>query len=196
VNIDKETTARLLAKVKPWVAVATVLALVMLGYSAYTGIRYRSLSSEVSELETSIAAHDRTLSTQLSGDEALLAKEAEEQSTKVQATIDRFSGPVASSLLAQVANAAESNGLQPNSLAGSTSDSARVGDLDFSTDGVAMALTGNIEDLSDFLDTLREGFPGTTLIDMRVVGLEGKPSIQAEIVIHHSPRLASTEAAN
>ncbi len=192
-NIDRESMSLLMARVRPWAAVAAVAALVMFGYLGYTGNSYKTLSGEATELETTIAAHNRTLDTQVSGDEDALAQEAEAENARVQATIDRFSGPVSSNLLALVAGAAERSGLQPSSLAGSGVGPVSVAGLEFSTDSVAISMTGAIEDLGRFLDTLRLGFPGTTLVDMQVVGLEGNPTIQTEIVIHHSPRMASTE---
>lgn len=192
-DVDKNTTLALIKKVKPWVAVVALVLVAAIGYGGYTGLQYRALSAEEADLHGSIAAHGRVLAVEVTGDETAFSEELAQETARLQASIDRFADPVSPGLLTLIANAAEASGLQPRSLAGSGSSGATVAGLDFSTDGVAISLTGDIENLPLFLDRLRSGFPGATLEDLRVLGLDSTPSIQTEIVIHHSPRQRETE---
>jgi Tfp pilus assembly protein PilO len=175
--------------------VVVVGGLLILGFG-YLGFRAWQLSSKAGALESQADALRVQLQQQpaseAAAEEALGAKEAQ-----LQQVMSLFSPVVGSSsphpetdsLVQLITNIARTSGIQITSLALGERQAKVIGTVRYETQLVTVTMQGLPERMSQFLSALRQEATTVAITDVRIVGIEGVASAQAQLLFHLSPQL-------
>jgi len=190
---------QLLVRLKSWIAVACILAVILIGYFAVQGIRYWRASSqessilrEISVLDRRIAAISPTgdmaakieaLKQQLDANELLLAN----RSLQIEELNGLFHYPSTDDLMKIVANTVQETGLNLISITAGEQRTEMVGPMAYQVREVGLTLGGEPADFYKFLAQLQEMVPVASATDLRLSKLDKDPSAQVTLLFFLSP---------
>ena len=178
---------QLLSRVKPWIGVAVILAVVLLGYFLVQGWQYWQASGDVSSLNQEIL--NLKNSTILAGRAA--SEELEEPPAEGQRTIEElnslFSQRSAEVLMTAVADTAEEAAVELTAINPGQSQIEVLGELQFHVQSIAISVAGATPDLFRFLTLLHENVPVVSVSDLTIGGLSGSPVSEMQLLFYLSP---------
>ena len=181
---------QLISRVKPWVGVAVILAVVLLGYFLVQGGRYWQASDDVSALDREILnLENSTRLMILSGIAA--SEELEAQPTVGQRTIEElnslFGERSAESLMTEVAAMAVEAAVELTAINPSPSELRVLGELQYHVRPIAISVGGSTANLFRFLSLLHENIPVVSVSDLTISALGVSPLAQMLLRFYLSP---------
>ena len=179
-----------LSRVKPWVGVAVILAVVLLGYFLVQGWRYWQASGDVSSLNQEIL--DSENSTRLMILRGLAAsEEREDQKATGQRAIEElnslFSHRSAEKLMTAVAATAEEAAVELTAINPAPSQIEVLGELRYEVQPIAISVGGTTTNLFRFLSLLHENIPVVSVSDLTISSLNDSPLAQMLLLFYLSP---------
>ena len=203
---------QMLSRVKPWLGVAVILAVVLLGYFLAQGWRYWQASGDVTSLNREILnSENNTRIMVLAGLAA--SEELEEQPTAGQRTIEElqrlFSHRSAEDLMTIVAATAVEAAVELTAINPGDLQFKVLGELQYQVQPIVVSVAGtqgstlngrtppetllpsaaNIftADLFRFLTLLHENVPVVSVSGLTISGLGGSPLAQMQLLFYLSP---------
>ena len=196
-NLDQ--LRQLLDRLRSWVAVACILAVILIGYFAVQGFRYwrawsqeSSIVREISVLDRRIAAVSPTgdmaekieaLKQQLEANDLLLA----DRGLQLEELNGLFHYPSTDDLLKIVANTVQETGLNLISITAGELQTETVGLMAYQVREVGLTLGGEPADFYKFLAQLQEMVPVASATNLRLSKLDEDPSAQVTLLFFLSP---------
>ena len=170
---------------KPWVAVAAVLAILIVGYSGFLGTRYLSASSHVDSLEAQSApapgGGQSEISPQMLQQQQELLKERLESAD--YSLMD---------LIALISDTAEKTDVSVGSRVFDAPGEQTIGQFLYGTQRVRFSLAGGEENILGFLSFLADEVP-LVIQSLSLAGLNDAPVADATLVFYMS--VATTSPA-
>ncbi len=181
-----------LARVKPWVAVAVLLAIALLGYYAVLGTRYFNASEQVASMNGEI----RQLTAKLREpplDEEALKAERESQKQQLEAMRSLFSHPKSDDLVGILSATAQETSVTLAKVAVADWRWELQGEIGYWTQPMTAMLHGETVDIYRFLSLLQQKVPVARVTSVNMSGLEAVPSAQVQVLFYLSPEATSGE---
>ena len=172
---------------KPWVAVAGLLAILIVGYSGFLGTRYLSASSHVDSLEAAAASGGAP-----GGNSSEIAAQTLQRQQELLRA--RLEGSETSllELIALIADTAEKTDVSVASTALDAAGSETVGQFRYVTQSVRFSLAGGAENILGFLSFLGDKMP-FAIEGLSLAGLNDAPVADATLVFYLSAATTSPE---
>ena len=175
-----------MSRVQPWVVVAVILGVLLIGYYGVLGIRFAKASEERTVFASDIQRTSRALRRNVLQLAALEA-ELEPRERQLDELLEVFSYPITDDLIAIVSSTADQTGVAVTSM--------QVGnftvDIRESTKYLAQPMNvtveGDTEDLYIFLEALYERVPVTDVVSVGITNVDGSPSSQVTLRFFLSP---------
>ena len=181
---------RHLSRVKPWVAVAALLAIALLGYYSILGMRYLNASGEVASLNSEIQLLSRRLGPASPDMEALKA-EQESLGQQLEGLRDLYSYQEADDLVAIISDTARETAVALGLVAVADSHLETEGEIQYRIQPMTATIQGKAVDIYWFLSLLQQKVPVASVIGIGFSGLEGLPTAQIQLLFYLSPEAAS-----
>ena len=175
-----------MSRIRPWVVVAVILGVLLIGYFGVLGIRF----TKASESRTVFASDIQRLSRLLRrNDLQLEALEAELQPRERQLNelIDEFDYPITDDLIAIVSGTADQTGVAVTSMQIGNSAFKVRASTRYETQPMTLTLEGGTDELYDFLDLLYDQVPVTDVVGVRITNVDSSPSSQVTLRFFLSP---------
>ena len=181
---------QLLSRVKPWVGVAVILAVVLLGYFLVQGFRYWQASGDTSSLDREIL--DLENSTRLMILRGLAAsEELEEETAEGQRSIEElnslFSQRSAENLMTAVAATAVEAEVELTAINPSASQIKLLGELQYYVQPIGISVEGGTTELFRFLTLLHENIPVVSVSELSIGSLSDSPLAQMQLLFYLAP---------
>ena len=179
---------RRVAKVKPWVALALLLTVGLVVYYSIIGMRYWDASRNIE----SLVAKEQELSVALQrrpAPEELLDTELRLQEDQLKAIQESFAYLESDDLMALLSETATESGVELLSIAADGFRSSEEGSVRLQTQPMTLSLNGETADVYQFLSSIYQKIP-ISLSDLRISGLDGRPSVQINLVFYLNPNPA------
>ena len=181
---------RYIYRVKPWVGVAVLLALPILGYSAVMGMQYSDSSEQVDSLNIEIRRLAASLRKAPPNEEALRAgREPREQ--RLEAVRSLFGDPESVDLVGILSAMAQESGVALTWLDVANKRQQTHGQVRYWTRPVTAKLQGETQDIYRFLRHLQRKMPMARVTSVSISSLEAVPSAQVQLLFYLSPQAAS-----
>lgn len=181
-----------LPKVRTWVLLATLLAVVVL-YWAYLGVRYIASAGEASRLEKDVAIVMKGLRAPATSPTSLGQVEAADERFKDLAT--RFKKHDSETFVAMVYEVADASGVGITALVMGKA-SAKVEDgVQYQLQPLTLNLNGGTYNVISFLEGLHQQIPALAVADTRLSGSDLEPTAQMQLVLYVSPQPAPKQPA-
>lgn len=193
-----EELRQLLNRVKPWVLLACMLGVILIGYFAVHGFRYWQASSSESSLAKEINVLDgkidaispvgnleeklEALKVRLQAEEKLL----EDENLLLEELNGLFQYPSTDNLLKIIATTAQEQGLNLVSITTGDLQTEKAGDMAYQVRRVGLTLGGEPEDFFKFLAKLQETISVASATDVRLT-LDEFPSARVTLLFFLSP---------
>jgi len=179
-----------LYRVKPWVGVAVMLALVLLVFYLVQGWRYWQASGDISSLNRDIQKSEKTISLMSHGDESAKL-DLEIQQADGQRSLEElrglFSYRSTESIMATVASVASAASVELTSMYPAAPRTAVLGELQYQVQTLAIAVRGETADIYSFLSSLHQQVPVVTASNISIGGFSGRPQAQLQLLFYLSP---------
>ena len=176
---------------KPWVPIAALLAIVIVGYYGWLGVRYFDASTLTSSIEGQLPSIPLV---NQESDEIMKA-DVESQQRRLANIRDTFGNRRGSELIAVVARLAQENGLAVDSIAAGKPEPESLGEFRITTLSMSVLVRGETANIYDFVRALNLKVPLViTKFQMGDLDSPGKvPSAQLGLRFFQSPELPSEE---
>ena len=175
-----------LARVKPWMAVAAVVALGLLGYYLLLGARYWQASTASAAAREEIRDFERKMRA-VPNDVLLLSSELKGQQARVDALNDLFAVSSTDDLLGIISTTATESAVELRSISSDPPKQELLGNLEFDVQPVGISVQGPIDNFSRFLSLLQQKVPVVSARDVQISGLDGAPTARIQLVFYLSP---------
>ena len=172
---------------KPWVAVAAVLAISIFGYSGYLGTRYLSASSHVDSLE----AQSALLSTPGGGASEISPQVLQQQQELLKERLESAEYSLMD-LIALISDTAEKTNVSVGSTVLDAAGEQTVGQFRYGTQSVQLSLVGGEENILGFLSFLADKVP-LVIQSLSLAGLNKAPVADATLIFYMSVATTSPE---
>ena len=179
-----------LSRVKPWVGVAVLLAVALLGYYSVLGMRYLDASERVASLNSEIRQLTASLGKPLPDEEALRA-ERESQEQRLKTVRSLFNYPESDDLVGVFSATAREAAVALGQVTVGDRRLEPLGEIHYWTQPMVATLQGETVDIFMFLSLLQQKVPMAQVVSISMSGLEGLPSAQVQLVFYLSPQAAS-----
>lgn len=181
---------RHLSRIKPWIAVALLLAVFLAGYYFVLGTRYLSASGEVASIEEQIRQQRRTLRQKLPDEQTLKAERAsgEQRLTELRALFTYQETGVLMGILTDTAEETFVN-LERIDLVDSRTETLEG--VQYRAVPVAATVQGDILDIYEFLSLLQRKVPVANISNIRLSDFEGSPKAQLQLLFYLLPETSS-----
>ena len=177
-----------MSRVRPWVIVGVILAVLLIGYYGVLGIRYARASEERTTFASDIQRLSRSIKRNVLQLEALEA-ELEPRERQLDELIEVFSYPITDDLIAVVSAAADQSGVAVTSMqVGNSAVNVRES-TKYETQPMTITLEGGTEELYQFLDLLYDHVPVTDVVNVRITNVDASPSSQVSLRFFLSPEM-------
>ena len=184
----------LLSKVKPWVAVAVLLATLVVGYYGVLGARYLKVSQEFPSLTSQIQQLARGPRGQ-APEEQLMMVELESTQLRLDELQSLFDYPETDDLMAIMSDTAREIPLVLRSITiGDASTEILNGTL-FQVQPVNVKVKGKADSIYGFMLLLQEKIPVIVVTSIRLSDIDAKPNGQIDFVVYLSPEAESEDEA-
>ncbi|MEE9247649.1 MAG: hypothetical protein V3U79_03015 [Dehalococcoidia bacterium] len=181
---------RHLSRVKPWVAVAALLAIALLGYYAILGMRYMDASGEVTSLNSQIQLLSRRMGPTPPDIEPLKA-ELESQGQRLEVLRDLFAYQEADHLVGILADTAQETAVALGQVSVGSIRLEIQEEIKYRIQPMTATVQGESVDIYRFLSLLQQTVPVVSVSSINISGLEGFPSAQVQLLFYLSPEAAS-----
>ncbi len=190
-NSSLRDVVKQLAKVKPWIALATVLGLALLGYYGLLGIRYMGASEEVSTLESEIRTVSASLRRPAPDAEALQA-ELDLQDKRLNAVRGLSSNLHSDDLVGILAATARETDVFLSRIGVGDGATELLDGVQYKTQGMSLSLAGEeTRDIFQFLTSVQRKVPLTSVPTINLTSSDDERAAQVTIVFFLSPQTKS-----
>ena len=190
-NSSLRDVVKQLAKVKPWIALAVVLGLALLGYYGLLGMKYMGASEEVSALESEI----RTVSAKLrrpEPDAEALQAELDLQEKRLSAVRGLSSNLHSDDLVGILAATARETDVFLSRIGVGDSSTELLDGLQYQTQPMSLTLAGEeARDIFQFLTSVQQKVPLTRVPTINITSSDAERAAQVQIVFFLSPQTKS-----
>ena len=180
-----------LAKVKPWIVLASVLGLALLGYYGLLGMKYMGASEEVSTLESEI----RTVSAKLrvpAPDAEALQTELDLQEKRLSAVRGLSSNLHSDDLVGILAATARETDVFLSRIGVGESSTELLDGLLYQTRPMSLTLASEeTRDMFQFLTSVQQKVPLTSVPTINITSSDAERAAQVQIVFFLSPQTKS-----
>ena len=183
---DLSKIRQTLARVKPWIAVAAVLTLALLGYSLMQGVEYwqaskdaASARQEIRDLETKMRAVPSEVTS--------VANELKAQQARLDDLQNLFAISTTDHLMGIISATSRESALELKSISTDTPRSEQLGNLEYDVRPVGVTLEGPVDNFSRFLSLLQQKVPVVSANDVRIGNLETNPTAKMRLFFYLSP---------
>ncbi len=187
-NSSLRDAVKQLAKVKPWIALAIVLGLALLGYYGLLGMKYMGASEEVSALESEI----RTVSTALrrpAPDAEALQAELDLQEKRLSAVRGLSSNLHSDDLVGILAATARETDVFLSRINVGEAATEVLDGLQYQTQPMSLTLAGeDTRDIFQFLTAVQQKVPLTRVPTINLTSADTERAAQVQIVFFLSPQ--------
>ena len=181
----------LLSKVKPWIALAIVLGLGLLGYYGFLGMKYLGASEEVSALESEIRTVSATLRRPAPDAEASQA-ELDLQEKRLSAARGLSSNLHSDDLVGILAATARETDVFLSRIGVGDVTTEVLDGVEYQTRPMSLALTGEeTRDIFQFLTSVQQKVPLTRVPTINITSSDAERAAQVQIVFFLSPQTKS-----
>lgn len=170
---------------KPWVGVAGVLDILIVGYSGFLGTRYLSASSHVDSLKARAAPGGA-----LAGGSSQIAAETLQQQQELIREGLASSHHSLIELMALISDTAERTDVTVASTVLDAAGQQTIGQFRYGTQPVRLSLAGGAENILGFLSFLGDKMP-LAIQRLSLVGLSEAPVAEATLVFYLSAATTS-----
>ena len=178
------------SKVQPWVGVAIMLAVLLLGYYAVQGLRYGRASADVNAVNREIEKSEQVFLN--------LKRQIEKASERLESPEVADLRPLAElnglfaersseELMADVATIAFQAKVDLSSMNPSPRRTEVIGDLEYQVETLSIAVGGPTTDIYNFLTQLHASFPVVAASDVNISGFGDSPLAQMSIRFYLAP---------
>ncbi|MFQ5934315.1 MAG: hypothetical protein ACE5KI_06705 [Dehalococcoidia bacterium] len=174
------------SRIKPWIAVALLLAVAIVGYYSFLGLRYFNASGEVNSLNSEIGQLTSSLR-RLSLDAEALQHDIETQEQPSETVRSLFSYLESYDLVGILSATAQESAVTLGRVDVGDGNLETQGEVQYLTQPMTAVLQGNISDIYRFLPLLQQKVPGTRVVRISISGFEGSSSAQVEILFYLLP---------
>ncbi len=181
---------RHLSRVKPWVAVAALLAIALLGYYSIMGMNYLNASGEVASLNSEIQLLSRRLGPTPPDMEALKA-EQESLGQQLEGLRDLFGSREGDDLVAILSDTAQETAVALGQVAVGDSRPETQGEIQYRIQPMTATIEGEAVDIYRFLSLLQQKVPVASVKGIDISGLDGLASAQVQLLFYLSPEATS-----
>lgn len=180
----------LFSRVKPWVWVAVILAVVLLVFYLVQGGRYWQAWADRSSLSEDIQKAERNIALLSEGSESA-SLVLESQQVDGQRSLEElrglFSYRSTEKLMATVASVASAASVELTSMNPDALRTEVLGELQYQVQTLAIAVRGETVDLYSFLSSLHQQIPVMTASNISIGGFGGRPQAQLQLLFYLSP---------
>lgn len=177
-----------LARVKPWIAVAAVVALALLGYYLVLGARYWQASSATASAREEIRDLERKMRA-VPGGVSLVSIELNAQQARVDALHGLFAISSTDELLGIISATATASAVELKSITSEAPKKELLGNLEYYVQPVGISLEGPVDNFSRFLSLLQQKVPVVSAMDVRISGLDAIPKARILLFFYLSPHV-------
>ncbi len=176
-----------LSTVKPWVTIATLLAVAMLGYYAVLAMRYMSASAQVGSLNGQIAQLQGTTRIGLPTEDGLTAQLTanEQHLAEIQ---DHFNFQEPDDLMGVLSATARDSNVALLNIGAGDIQLKSTKCVQYSTQPVTVTLEGETTNFYLFLSSLYRAAPTMSASGVRITETEGSTRAQVNLLFHMSPQ--------
>ena len=179
-----------LSRVKPWLGVAIVLAVLLLGYYTVQGVRFWRASGDVNSVNSEIEKSEQAL--------LRLKRQVKQASEKLESPEVANLRPLAElnglfaersseELMAEVAAIAFQAKVNLTSMNPASSRTEVIGDLEYQVETLSIAVGGATTDIYNFLTQLHANFPVVAVSNVNLSGFGDSPLAQMNVLFYLSP---------
>ena len=190
-NSSLRDIGKQLAKVKPWIVLASVLGLALLGYYGLLGMKYMGASEEVSTLESEI----RTVSAKLrvpAPDAEALQTELDLQEKRLSAVRGLSSNLHSDDLVGILAATARETDVFLSRIGVGESSTELLDGLLYQTRPMSLTLASEeTRDMFQFLTSVQQKVPLTSVPTINITSSDAERAAQVQIVFFLSPQTKS-----
>lgn len=183
----------MLSRIKPWVKVAVVLAVVLLAYYFFQGWRYWQAAGDISSLDqaiqkssSNIARWDKIIK---SADDELKRGEANGQ-RPMEELRSLFSPKPVENLMAIVAASASKASVDVTTMNPGTPRTEVLGEWQYQVLTLSITVKGATVDLYRFLSFLQTDVPVVSASEVRISGARGDRLAQMDLLFYLAPEPA------
>ena len=184
----------LLSRVKPWVAVAVVLATLVVGYYGILGARYFKVSQEFPSLTSQIQQLARGTSGQVP-EEQLVLVELESVQLRLEELQNLFDYPETDDLMAIMSDTASEIPLTLRSITIGDASTEILNGTVFQVQPVNVTAKGKADSIYGFMSLLQEKIPVIVVTSIRLSDIDAKPNGQIDFIVYLSPEAESEDEA-
>ncbi len=190
-NSSLRDVIKQLAKVKPWIALAAVLGLALLGYYGWLGMKYMGASEEVSTLESEI----RTVSAALrrpAPDAETLQAELDLQDKRLSAVRSLSSNLHSDDLVGILAATARETDVFLSRIGVGDGATEQLDGVQYQTQPMSLTLAGEgTRDIFQFLTSVQQKVPLTSVPTINITSADAGRAAQVQIAFFLSPQTKS-----
>jgi len=183
----------MLSRIKPWVKVAVVLAVVLLGYYLFQGWRYWQAAGDISSREEAISKSDRNI-TRMAGIIQSAAKELDSGEVKRQRPVAElrslFNPKPVENLMAIVAASASKASVDVTTMNPGSPRTEVLGEWQYQVQTLSITVRGATVDLYRFLSLLQTDVPVVSASEVRISGARGSRLAQMDLLFYLGPEPA------
>ena len=179
-----------LAKIKPWVGVAVVVGVALLGYYGLLGMNYLKASAEVSTLEEEIRAASASLRVPVPDTEAL-EKERDLQEERLSAVRSLSTNLHTDDLVGLLVATASETDVYLSRVGVGEVKSDQLAEVRYDTRSMSVGIQGEITDMFRFLTSVQRKIPLTRVPTFGITSADENSSAQVEMVFYMSPQTNS-----
>ena len=184
----------LLSRVKPWVAVAVLMATLVVGYYGILGARYFKVSQEFPSLTTQIQQLARGTRGQ-APEGQLVMVELESVQLRLEELQSLFDYPETDDLMAIMSDTASEIPLTLRSITIGDASTEILNGTVFQVQPVNVTVKGKADSIYGFMSLLQKKIPVIVVTSIRLSDIDAKPNGQIDFVVYLSPEAESEDEA-
>ena len=186
------TFQKYLPKMKPWVAVAAALALVLVVYFAYLATQYQRFSDEESALNRQTSSLQKAEQAEPSQEDAL-AEALEPLELRLEELRDWFTFQDVDELVLKLDVASREANVHLQTVAVGDVYQQNIGATQYEVQPINIELRAGTDDARRFLSVVHREMPMADLSSISIKGIEGEPRISIALVFYGSPQVILKE---
>ncbi len=186
------TLQKYLPKMKPWIAVAAALALVLVLYFAYLGAQYQRFSEEGSVLNRQTESLQKVEQTEPSQEDAL-AEALEPLELRLEELRDWFTFQDVDELVLKLDVASREANVHLQAVAVGDVYEQSIGATQYQVQPINIEIRAGTDDARRFLSVVHRELPMADLSSISIKGIEGEPRISIALDFYGSPQVILKE---
>lgn len=177
-----------LSRIKPWIAIAALVALALLGYYLLLGGRYWQASTAAASAREDIRTLERRMRA-VSGDVSLVSSDLSAQQVRIDALNGLFAVSSTDELLGIISATATDSAVELKSISSESPKEELLGNLEYHVQPVSITLEGPVDNFSRFLSLLQQKVPVVSAVNVRISGLDASPTARIQLFFYLSPHV-------